>query len=59
MLYLQVDLTVRSPLETRVTPAVQTVDLERPASFTCAVLGHPVKDIRWFRNGRQLDKGHR
>ena len=55
----RVELTVRSPLETRVTPRRQTVDLDRPAAFACAVLGHPVKEILWFRNGRQIEKGHR
>ncbi len=56
---VHVELTVRSPLETRVTPARQTVDLERPAAFECAVLGHPVKEIAWLKNGRQVEKGHR
>ena len=56
----QVELTVRSPLETRVTPSRQTVDLDRPAAFACAVLGHPVKEIAWLRNGRQVEgDGHR
>ena len=55
----QVDLVVRSPLETRVDPAEQTVDLNRPAVFKCAVLGHPVKGISWFKDGRQLHRGSR
>ena len=55
----QVNLVVRSPLETRVDPAEQTVDLNRPAVFKCAVLGHPVKGIRWYKDGRQLHRGSR
>ena len=56
---IEVDLTVQSPLETRVAPASQTVDLNKAAVFRCNVLGHPVKEISWYRNGRQLQMGHR
>ncbi len=56
---VQLDLVVRSPLETRVEPKRQVVDLNQPAVFTCAVLGHPVKEISWFHNGVQLRTGHR
>ena len=56
---IEVELLVRSPLETRVDPAEQTVDLNRPAVFRCAVLGHPVKEISWFKDGRQLHRGNR
>ena len=56
---MQVNLVVRSPLETRVDPAEQTVDLNRPAVFKCAVLGHPVKGIGWYKDGRQLHRGSR
>ncbi len=56
---VRVELTVMSPLETRVRPRSQTVDLDRAASFECDVLGHPVKEILWLRNGRRVDQGHR
>jgi hypothetical protein len=56
---IEVDVLVRSPLETRVDPAEQTVDLNRPAVFKCAVLGHPVKEISWYKDGRQLHRGNR
>lgn len=56
---IEVDLTVQSPLETRVEPKSQIVDLNKAAVFACNVLGHPVKEISWYRNGRQLQMGHR
>ena len=56
---IEVELVVRSPLETRVDPPEQTVDLNRPAMFKCAVLGHPVKEISWYKDGRQLHRGNR
>ncbi len=43
----------------RVEPSEQTVDLERRATFECAVLGHPVKEIAWYKNGYKLEMGHR
>ncbi len=56
---IEVELVVRSPLETRVDPVDQTVDLNRPAVFRCAVLGHPVKEISWYKDGRQIHRGNR
>ena len=56
---VEVELVVTSPLETRVSPVSQTVDLGRPAVFRCAVLGHPVKEIGWYKDGVRVQGGGR
>jgi len=62
--WVAIELVVRSPLETRVRPGEQTVDLGRPAAMACDVLGHPIKEISWYRNGEKVEaegvnSGHR
>lgn len=56
---IEIELVVKSPLETVVRPESQIVDLNTPAFFTCKVLGHPVSQITWFKDGRALQMGSR
>jgi hypothetical protein len=53
---LQVD---SADLRVRVTPPEQTVDANRPALFECAVKGHPVDEVAWYKNARRLEMGYR
>lgn len=57
---IEVNLTVRSSLDTLVTPSQQTIDLNQAAIFTCTVTGYPKQHVYWIKNGQtlQLD-GHR
>lgn len=51
---LEVNLTVRSPLGVRVDPVSQMVDMGNQAFFTCSIVGWPVKEFAWFKNGSPL-----
>ena len=42
---IEVNLTVRSALDTLVTPSQQTIDLNQAAIFTCTVTGHPPQNV--------------
>ena len=57
---IEVNLTVRSALDTLVAPSQQTIDLNQAAVFACTVTGYPQQQIYWTKNGEplQLD-GHR
>ncbi|XP_017784824.1 PREDICTED: Down syndrome cell adhesion molecule-like protein Dscam2 isoform X11 [Nicrophorus vespilloides] len=48
-------LTVTAPLKASIEPQVQTVDFGRPAVFTCAFEGNPIKTISWLKDGRKID----
>ena len=51
---IEVNLTVRSALDTLVTPSQQTIDLNQAAIFTCTVTGHPPQNVYWIKNGQTL-----
>ena len=57
---IEVNLTVRSSLDTLVTPSQQTIDLNQAATFTCTVTGYPKQHVYWIKNGQRLQMdGHR
>ncbi|KAJ8316349.1 hypothetical protein KUTeg_006363 [Tegillarca granosa] len=43
-------------LVARIDPPSQVVDSGQSASFNCSVSGHPIKSIKWFKNGQQIQK---
>ncbi|KAL0124026.1 hypothetical protein PUN28_006078 [Cardiocondyla obscurior] len=47
-------LTVTAPLTAEIEPRTQTIDFGRPATFTCAVQGNPIKTISWLKDGKPL-----
>ncbi|XP_025152753.1 Down syndrome cell adhesion molecule-like protein Dscam2 isoform X5 [Harpegnathos saltator] len=47
-------LTVTAPLTAEIEPSTQTIDFGRPATFTCAVQGNPIKTISWLKDGKPL-----
>ncbi|XP_074653669.1 cell adhesion molecule Dscam1-like [Tubulanus polymorphus] len=47
-------LTVTAPLSVHVEPSHQIVDVGNTASFNCTIYGHPVKSIKWYKNGKIL-----
>nr|XP_012216025.1 PREDICTED: Down syndrome cell adhesion molecule-like protein Dscam2 isoform X11 [Linepithema humile] len=47
-------LTVTAPLNAEIEPSTQTIDFGRPATFTCAVQGNPIKTISWLKDGKPL-----
>ena len=51
---IEVNLTVRSALDTLVAPAQQTIDLNQAAVFNCEVTGYPQQTVYWTRNGEAL-----
>lgn len=56
---IEVNLTVRSALDSHVEPTRQTVDLNHPALFRCTTTGYPQQRMFWLRNGQPLHLGHR
>ncbi len=48
-----------SPLGVRVDPISQVVDLNHAAVFRCAVVGSPVHQIHWVKNGYPLQQAER
>ena len=51
---IEVNLTVRSALDTLVAPSQQTIDLNQAAVFNCEVTGYPQQTVYWTRNGEAL-----
>nr|XP_050851568.1 cell adhesion molecule Dscam2-like isoform X6 [Vespula vulgaris] len=51
---LEVRLTVSAPLSVLVQPAIQTVDLGKPAHLTCSASGFPQAALYWLKDGQPL-----
>lgn len=47
-------LTVTAPLSSKIEPSVQTIDFGRPAVFTCAFSGNPIKTVSWMKDGKPI-----
>ncbi|XP_034948781.1 Down syndrome cell adhesion molecule-like protein Dscam2 isoform X2 [Chelonus insularis] len=54
---LEIRLSVSAPLSVHVQPAVQTVDLGKPASLTCSANGFPQAALYWLKDGQPLRTG--
>ncbi|XP_043500523.1 Down syndrome cell adhesion molecule-like protein Dscam2 isoform X6 [Polistes fuscatus] len=51
---LEIRLTVSAPLSVHVQPAIQTVDLGKPAHLTCSASGFPQAALYWLKDGQPL-----
>ena len=51
---IEVNLTVRSNLDTLVSPTQQIIDLGQEATFACKVTGSPKQHVFWTKNGQDL-----
>uniref|UniRef100_T1J582 Down syndrome cell adhesion molecule n=1 Tax=Strigamia maritima TaxID=126957 RepID=T1J582_STRMM len=47
-------LTVTVPLSAYIKPARQTIDIGKPANFTCVISGVPIRKVVWFKNSQSL-----
>jgi hypothetical protein len=47
--------SLSAPLRVRVTPVHQKADVGAKAKFSCAVAGFPIRDVRWLRDGHQIN----
>ncbi|XP_033213818.1 Down syndrome cell adhesion molecule-like protein Dscam2 [Belonocnema kinseyi] len=56
---MEVKLTVSAPLSVHVQPAIQTVDLGKPAYLTCSASGFPQAALYWLKDGQPLRTGAR
>ncbi|XP_046620086.1 Down syndrome cell adhesion molecule-like protein Dscam2 isoform X2 [Neodiprion virginianus] len=56
---LEVRLTVSAPLGVHVQPAIQIVDLGKPAYLTCSANGFPQTALYWLKDGQPLRTGTR
>ncbi|XP_032663874.1 Down syndrome cell adhesion molecule-like protein Dscam2 isoform X4 [Odontomachus brunneus] len=56
---LEIRLTVSAPLSVHVQPAIQTVDLGKPAYLTCTASGFPQAVLYWLKDGQPLRTGTR
>ncbi|XP_066603211.1 cell adhesion molecule Dscam2-like isoform X2 [Prorops nasuta] len=56
---LEVTLTISAPLSVHVQPAIQTVDLHKPAHLTCIASGFPQAALYWMKDGQPLRMGVR
>ncbi|XP_024940114.1 Down syndrome cell adhesion molecule-like protein Dscam2 isoform X3 [Cephus cinctus] len=56
---LEVRLTVSAPLSVHIQPAMQTVDLGKPAYLTCSASGFPQAALYWLKDGQPLRTGAR
>ncbi|XP_051167558.1 cell adhesion molecule Dscam2-like isoform X4 [Leptopilina boulardi] len=56
---MEVKLTVSAPLSVHVQPAIQTVDLGKPAFLTCSASGFPQAAFYWLKDGQPLRTGAR
>ncbi|XP_053408969.1 cell adhesion molecule DSCAM-like isoform X3 [Mercenaria mercenaria] len=47
-------LIVKVPLTVAISPGNQVVDSGKPATFNCSILGFPVTNVLWFKDGHPL-----
>lgn len=49
----------KAPLTAHLQPQVQTVDVDKDATFQCIVSGHPVYEINWLHDGKPIIRDNR
>ncbi|XP_074595893.1 cell adhesion molecule Dscam1-like isoform X2 [Brevipalpus obovatus] len=47
-------LTVMVPLKSTITPSVQKLKLGSSLIINCSIIGDPIDDIRWLKNGQTI-----
>ncbi|RWS12133.1 Down syndrome cell adhesion molecule-like protein Dscam2, partial [Dinothrombium tinctorium] len=47
-------LTVVAPLKATINPLLKTVSIGSFLTINCSILGHPIGDIIWFKDGKAL-----
>lgn len=40
-------------------PQKRTVDIGAFATFNCSVTGHPIEEVKWYKNAQPLDEDER